>query len=176
MVFLLRVGWTAGERCQAVCAPGGDCTRLPALQEAGASWHKAGECPHLWQGLPEGETVRLWHDTPCRLSSEASERNHPVHGARTVRPRPAGGSVCGLQHWCVGLWCASVLHAHREFPLGKSAAVRRLLRGVCALAAAAEADQRSAFAVAAFHWRGAPHVPLSAVHRAGPPMLRQRGL
>lgn len=175
-VFFLCVGWVARERRQAVCAPGGDCTGLPALQEAGASWHQAGERPHLWQGVPEGETVRLWHDAMRWLSSEAGERNHPVHGSRTVRPKSARGPVCRLQHRRVGLRRASVLHAHWEFPLGKSTPVRRLLRGVCALAASAEANQCGAFPVAAFHWRRTLHVPLPAVHRAGPPMLCQRGL
>ncbi len=167
-------GGIAGAGGEALRPSGGHCSGLPALQKAGAQRHQAREHLNLWQGVSQGQAVRLRHDAARRLAGEARERHHPVHGARALRHVQARGLLRGLQHRRVGLRSAAVLHADRELPLGEGHAVRHFLRGVCALAEAA--DQRGAIAVAQIHRRSPAHVPKAPGPGAGAPLLRQRGV
>ncbi len=74
----------------------------------------------------------------------------------------------------MGLRSAALLHADGELPLGEGHAVRHFLRGVCALAEAA--DRRGAVTVAQIHGRSPAHVPKAPGSGAGAPLLRQGGV
>ncbi len=132
------------KRCvhQVAIAPGLPCTPRSCAQR-----HQAREHLNLWQGVSQGQAVRLRHDAARRLAGEACERHHPVHGARALWHVQARGLLRGLQHRRVGLRSAALLHADGELPLGEGHALRHFLRGVCALAEAA--DRRGAVTVAA---------------------------